>query len=58
MKTQNLVGAVHSYYEKETTFWIVNSMNSKCQDRRRDNVKNTKNAKTSTLKRCLSRKKD
>ena len=45
-------GAAHSYNEKETIFWIVkkvNSMKSKCQDRRGGSVKRTKNAKTSTV---------
>ena len=47
--------------EKEKISWIaknVNSMNSKSQDRRGDSVKRTKNAKTSTLKRCLLTTKD
>ena len=44
-----LFRAVHSYNEKETIFWIVkkvNSMKSKSQDRREDNVKRTKKCKT------------
>ena len=45
MQTQKLFGAVHSYNEKETIFWIVkkvNSMKPKSQNRRADSVKRTK----------------
>ena len=61
LQTQNLFGAVHSCNEKETIFVIgkkINSMKTKSQDRRRNNVKRKKNAKTSTVKRCLSTTRD
>ena len=52
MQTQNLFGAVHSYNEKETIFWIVkkvNRMKPKSQDRRGDTVKRTKKMQKSQL---------
>ena len=66
-KQDILFGAVHSYNEKETIFWIVkkvNRMKPNSQDRREDSVKKNKNKKkiensrTSTVKRCLSTAKD
>ena len=45
MQTQNLLGAVHSYNEKETIFWIVEkvkNMKPKDQDRKGESVKRKK----------------
>ena len=54
-KQNILFGAVHSCNEKKKTIF---SMKPKSQDRRAESVKRTKNARTSTGKKCLSTTKD